>query len=175
MTDSNRSPISPGTNSDAGIIPIVLSPPPLPGSPSAAPIAMRQHIATLQVPPQSQGHFREVGVDDYDMPALPPMPFSPESPSGPGVKWSRVREMRASLKPSKWLPPPLPSPSIYDGGFDAGVTQEEEQKTQSVRRKTLLQRALEGWWDLPGVLGRSDTVRGKTKPFPSKKEQSEFV
>jgi hypothetical protein len=114
-------------------------------------------------------------VDDHDISPLPPMPFSPESPSEPGAKWSRVRELRASLKPSKRLPPPLPSPSLYDGGFDGNRPDEEEQQAQSAKRKTLLQRALEGWWDLPGVLGRSDTVRGKTKPFPSRKERTEFV
>lgn len=165
------SPISPGSDNNVGIIPVVLSPPPMSSSPPAAPMA-KPHIATLQVPRRPRGHFREADVDAYNPPPVPPMPFSPESPSAPGAKWSSVRHFRASLKPSKRLPPPLPSPSVYDGDFpDGNAPHEEEKRERSAKRKTLFQRAIEGWWDLPGLLGRSDTLKSKTRP--SRKESRE--
>lgn len=174
MTSSIRSPISPGINSDVGTIPITLSSPPLSSPPPAAPITGLPHIATLQER-HPQGRFREEGVDGRDgRPPLPPMPFSPEPPSPSAVKWSHVRKLRTSLKHSKRLPQPLPSPSVCDGFSEGDAPPPEESR--SAKRKTLLQRAIEGWWDLPGLLGRSDTVRGKTKPFPSTaKEPAGFV
>jgi hypothetical protein len=80
--------------------------------------------------------------------------------------------------PSKRVPPPLPSPSVYDSyeGGQLGMTTvveagkaklvDVERGAGEARRKTLFQRALEGWWDLPGLLSRGDTIRGKTRPFP---------
>ncbi|KAK1764751.1 hypothetical protein QBC33DRAFT_182447 [Phialemonium atrogriseum] len=174
VTDSVHSPVSPGVVSGAGVIPIALSPtPPLSSPPAAVPIAgsAQQEKAGFQSQ-GPQGRFREVGVDGRDLPPLPPMPFSPEDSSPTAVtevKWSRVRELRASLKPSRRLPPPLPSPSVYDG-FDGDAPDVEQ--AQSSKRKTLLQRAIEGWWDLPGLLSRSDTVRGKSKPFPSSRKET---
>jgi hypothetical protein len=113
------------------------------------------------------------------------MPFMPEpsSPPPPSVKWSRVRELRASIKPSKRLPQPQPSPSVHDGfdGQSAVPAQTEkdrdvEKGIDEAKRKTLFQRALEGWWELPGLLSRGDTVRGKARPFPStRKDAAAFI
>lgn len=51
-----------------------------------------------------------------------------------------------------------------------------EAGVAGTKRKTLFQRALEGWWELPGLLSRGDTVRGRAKPFPlSRKEAGGFI
>lgn len=137
------------------------------------------------------------------MPFMPdpqsPSPPLPPPPPPSSVKWSRVRELRASLKPSRrGVPAPLPSPSVYDDDYEeegqqlgatmttvvgtaakARIVDVErggaaEEDGGAAKRKTLLQRALEGWWDLPGLLSRGDTVREKkTRPVaPTRKERS---
>lgn len=57
----------------------------------------------------------------------------------------------------------------------------EKGVTGEMKRKTLFQRAIEGWWELPGLIraetikGR-DNVRGKMRPFPSvRSEPAGFV
>lgn len=201
-------PMSPSDNEDD--IPIALSPGPqrlsTSSPPPAAPIAGSART-TLHHRPQSK--FLEAEPERLSKPPRAFMPFMPEpnssrpravmpfmpepnSPPPPSAKWSRVRELRASLKPSRRLPQPLPSPSVYDG-FDAqpGTPPPLPTKPENdsdiergaemgeAKRKTLFQRAIEGWWDLPGLLGRSDTVRGKVKPFPStraaRKPPGEFI
>jgi hypothetical protein len=48
-----------------------------------------------------------------------------------------------------------------------------EKGVEGTKRKTLFQRAVEGWWELPGLIraetikGKAEAVRGKAKPFPS--------
>ena len=93
---------------------------------------------------------------------------------------------------TKRIPPPLPSPSVYDDdeGYDgqqpgstttvvgagrAKVVDVERggggAAGEAMKRKTLFQRAIEGWWDL-GLLSRGDTVRAKTsRPFPSSRKE----
>lgn len=112
-------------------------------------------------------------------PESPPAPPPPPPPPPASVKWSRVRELRASLKPSRRVRSPLPSPSVYDG-YDGelgttttvvGAAKPKIVDVEETKRKTLFQRALEGWWDLPGLLSRGDTVRGKPRPFLTGKER----
>ncbi len=186
-------PVSPGD--DGGDIPIALVPGPQRFStfspPPAAPIAGSARTKTQQQRQQPRGRFLEVEPERFSS-GTPRavMPFMPEPDSPPpaSVKWSRVRELRASIKPSKRLPPPLPSPSVYDDGLEgqpgtppAMPSRMEdrldvERGPGEAKRKTLLQRALEGWWELPGLLSRGDTVRGKARPFPAtRKEAAGFI
>lgn len=181
-------PVSPGN--DEGDIPIALVPGPQRSSisspPPAAPIAGSARTTSQQHQQRSRGRFLEVEPSGTPRAAMPFMP-EPNSPPPPSVKWSRVRELRASLKPSKRLPQPLPSPSIYDGSDGQPRTPppmptrteknlDVESGQAETRRKTLFQRALEGWWELPGLLSRGDTVRGKARPFPStRKEAAGFI
>ena len=181
-------PASP-SDDGGGDIPIALSAGPSASSPAtttpAAPVAGTARIITitrtqqLQQPQQreqkSRSRFLQVGPARLNtgpqravMPFMASSPTSPPSASSPtAVKWSRVRELRASIKPSRRVAQPLPSPSVHDGGEDEGDEdgQEEEQRqrtpVEAGKRKTLFQRALEGWWDLPGLLVRGDTVRAR--------------
>ena len=131
------------------------------------------------------------------MPFMPDPPASPSPPPPTSIKFSRVRELRASIMPSsKRIPPPLPSPSVYDDGDDGAYDGQQQLGSttttttvvgagkprivdvergggavEATKRKTLFQRALEGWWDLPGLLSRGDTVRAKARPFPSGRKE----
>lgn len=176
--DISAAPRPTSLSDDGGDIPIALSPGQQrlsrssPTTP-AAPIAGSARTITIQKP---RPRFLQVGPERGGTRPAAVMPFMPEprSPPPASVKWSRVKELRASIKPSRRVPQPLPSPSVYDGDDAPGTpTGMEEQKDLDVergtaggKRKTLFQRALEGWWELPGLLVRGDTVRGKTRPFP---------
>lgn len=178
-------PMSPAD--DGGDIPIALagpgpqySPPP-PAAPIFAGSARTKQELQLQQQ-RGRGGFLEVPPERVDGRAVMPFMPEPQSPPPPSVKWSRVRELRASLKPSRRLPQPLPSPSVYDGyEGELGTTSvveatkarivDVERGPAEAKRKTLFQRALEGWWDLPGLLSRGDTVRGKTRPFPPTRKE----
>lgn len=53
----------------------------------------------------------------------------------------------------------------------------EKGVPKETRRKTLFQRAIEGWWELPGLI-RAETIkgrdnrRGKVKPSASMRNES---
>jgi hypothetical protein len=176
---ASPSPSSGGSRGQ-GIIPNAPSPP-LSTIPVATP---RRGVKSRyrELDPESQG---------VQMPPMPPPPsqesFPPISPPpvpDTSAKRSRMRELRKSLRPGKRSPPP-PSPSIYPD--EQGATspsfepvarnpalssEKSMEETKSGRRKTLFQRAIEGWWDLPGLLSRGDTIRGKKKPFVSSRNDA---
>ncbi|OIW23914.1 hypothetical protein CONLIGDRAFT_686132 [Coniochaeta ligniaria NRRL 30616] len=178
-------PVSPGD--DRGDIPIAFAPQRFstPSPPPAAPIAGSARTTQQHEQQLSQDRFLQVERGGAPRAAMPFMP-EPHSPPPPSAKWSRVRELRASIKPSKRLPQPLPSPSVYDGlegqPSPPPVMSTRMEKNLDIerrgesKRKTLFQRALEGWWELPGLLSRGDTVRGKAAPFPAtRKEATGFI
>lgn len=174
-------PMSPGYQ-DGSDIPIALSPGPERLStmsslqPPAAPIAGSARTRTQKQQKQPRGRFLEVEPESTQH---TPMPFMPEPSSPPPPKLSRVRELRASLKPSRRLPQPLPSPSIYNGSDGQPETPPpmptnmdmklDVERATETKRKTFFQRALEGWWEVPGLL-RSDTVKSKLRGSPSSRK-----
>ncbi|KAL1867932.1 hypothetical protein VTK73DRAFT_3897 [Phialemonium thermophilum] len=145
------------------------SPPP-PSSPLAAEAsvagpAKRIHIVSAPGGAQHVAQRPEIQqVEDYDDDDEQHAPPSP--PPVPRSKFSRLRPLQVQpLKTS----PDSPSPPVWGGGTAMSPIPYDVTKVQatSAKRKTLLERAIEGWWDLPGLLTRADTIRGKTKPFPS--------
>ena len=99
---------------------------------------------------------------------MPDPSTSPEPEQA--IKFSRVRALRPALKSqSNRLPLPQPTPTVYNNDDEpqppsrTGTMEKTESagSGETQKRKTLFQRALEGWWDLPGLLNRGDTVKGR--------------
>ncbi|KAB5549624.1 hypothetical protein GE09DRAFT_179769 [Coniochaeta sp. 2T2.1] len=153
-----------------------------------------QDIYQPQAQPQQHTTFL------HPQPSLPSrarMPFMPEPPISDhqeAIRFSHVRAHRPALKSSKHLPSPQPSPTVYNNdnnnngdpffperssrtrtlekipSFDA----ESGRSGSETKRKTLFQRALEGWWDLPGLLNRGDTVKGRRRVPERRLGKNEF-
>jgi hypothetical protein len=174
------------------------SPPPPPAAPIAGSARERTQTQTQdqqQLQQQQRSRFLEVEPEQHNNTSRPAMPsaVAPDSPPPASAKWSRARARRVSIRAPKRLPQPLPSPTVHDGFDGQPRTPPPPAPTENLdvergtagatKRKTLFQRALEGWWELPGLLGRSDTlkgrpgtvkgrseaVRGKVQPFPARK------
>ncbi|KAB5578725.1 hypothetical protein GE09DRAFT_559342 [Coniochaeta sp. 2T2.1] len=149
---------------------------------------------------RSQPHTTTFLQPQPSLPSRARMPFMPDPPTSPdqqeAIKFSRVRAHRPALKSSKRLPSPQPSPTVYDNGsgYDEHQLPPPPSRTRTLekqspssfdrtesagsgsetKRKTLFQRALEGWWDLPGLLNRGDTVKGRRRVPERRLGKNEF-
>ncbi|KAH8882525.1 hypothetical protein GQ53DRAFT_831415 [Thozetella sp. PMI_491] len=145
------------------------------------PIALSPDLSSSNSGARALHETRTGRMERDDVPPVPNLPGQPLSVVSPlrdslqPVKWNKVRELRASLKPSQRLPQPLPSPSIYDGGVSP-VSPAPVDPPKAIKRKTLFQLALDGWWELPGILRKGDTVRvpkSKPRPYQARRKEAE--
>ena len=86
-------------------------------------------------------------------------------PSPQAISYPTMKKDRNKIK----LPPP---PSPGSPGFHLAGRSLEAQETRDVKRKSLFQRTLEGWWDIPDILKRWESKRipnGKSVPYRAKR------
>ena len=86
-------------------------------------------------------------------------------PSPQAISYPTMKKDKNKIK----LPPP-PSPS--SPGFNASRSLEQGQAARDVKRKSLFQRTLEGWWDIPDILKRWESKRipnGQSVPYRAKR------
>ncbi len=87
-------------------------------------------------------------------------------PSPQAISYPTMKKDKNKLK----LPPP---PSPGSPGFNlGGRSLEQAQETRDGKRKSLFQRTLEGWWDIPDILKRWESKRvpnGQSVPYRAKR------